>query len=271
RDGAKWPSRDRRKGKIKRDLINFEVFSPYIVGKMIKANDALKKLQDETDKSVEEVSVGGALVRRPILRTGQKFYRNGIEMYLMEKTFEKMESALAGGLTKIQTALANDGGALYSEEWVDICGQLMPQARLEQLHDAIGSGKVKDLDGFIAAVNKIFQNYAADEWVWVKQAFKKVFSIDLDAVTKDDVAQVADGYLKTKGKFLKLVLNDANKEFDELSHSGFGQDGNTDDNAKDFEEIRGCYADNKFVKDMQSDLAELESRVKAFLDKVFSM
>ena len=58
---------------MKRDVITFDVFSPYTVGKMIKAAGKLTELSQTTDKSIEEVSLGGALVRRPILRTGGAF------------------------------------------------------------------------------------------------------------------------------------------------------------------------------------------------------
>ena len=34
RDGAKWPNRDRRQGTEKRDVISFDVFSPWTIGRM---------------------------------------------------------------------------------------------------------------------------------------------------------------------------------------------------------------------------------------------
>ena len=83
RDGAKWPARDRRKGKLERDRITFDVFSPLTVGRMITGSARMKELQDTTDRSVDTVSLGGAELKRVLLRTGQKNYRSAIHLYIL--------------------------------------------------------------------------------------------------------------------------------------------------------------------------------------------
>ena len=271
RDGAKWPSRDRRKGLVKRDIISFDVFSPYTVGKMIKARAALKELQDNTDKTIEEVSVGGAMVRRPILRTGQKFYRAGIEMYLLEKVFKKASEALDGEANQLKQAFSPEEHAVYDQQWIDLGGQLMPRQRLLDAMDAIEAGTVGDLHAFAATFHNIDQAYARDEWAWVKNNYRDVLGLDLDNAEQTDLIGIADAYLKARGKFLRMVVADAEKEFDELSHSGFGQDGAAEDIGADFREVRGCYEDNKFVKEMRSEIDALESRVTEFKNKLANM
>ena len=52
RDGAKWPTRDRRKGPVKRDRLSFDVFSPYTVGRMLRGMEILHDFQQKTDRSV---------------------------------------------------------------------------------------------------------------------------------------------------------------------------------------------------------------------------
>jgi len=263
RDGAKWPKRDRRKGSVKRDIISFDVFSPYTVGQMIRASASLKVLAAATDKSVDEVSVGGAIVKRLILRTGQKYYKSGIHMYLLEKVVEKAEKALKSG-TAVADFFTTPSDAVFSEEWVDVGGQLMPQQRLIDLHNAIESGSVASVEAFSAAAEKIADAYGDDEWAWVKNAYKIVFDVDLDNATKEDVAEIAQTYLKVKSKFLKLVVIDAEKEFAELSQCGFGMDGVQKDITSDFDGVRGTYESNAFVKDMNATIADLKTRIEAF-------
>ncbi|MFH1616814.1 MAG: DUF4954 family protein [Planctomycetota bacterium] len=266
RDGAKWPSRDRRKGPVKRDKICFEVLSPYTVGKMIQGDCELKQLQETTDKSIEEVSVGGAKVRRPILRTGRKFYSNGIEMYLLEKVFEKAEKAdMTGG---IKQAFQDSEGSVYSEQWVDIGGLLMPKQRLDDLHKAIEKGAITTIEDFNTAIDKIYEAYEADEWTWVKHVYKERFGINVENMTADELVKAGESYLAAKSKFLRLVLADAEKEFGELSQTGFGQDGCAEDIAKDFEEVRGTYDGSKFVKQMKDVIEELQKRLIAFKVKI---
>ena len=59
RDGAKWPTRDRRSDAAKRDRISFDVLSPFTVGRMIEAGlTGVEFLAVNTDnsKSVAKVA-----------------------------------------------------------------------------------------------------------------------------------------------------------------------------------------------------------------------
>ncbi len=260
RDGAKWPARDRRKGAVRRDVLSFPVFSPYTVGKMMKAVRALKEIQDATEKSVEEVSVGGALVRRPILRTGQKYYRTGIEMYLLEKVFERIEAALSAGPPDLRRVLAVSPDAADSPRWADIGGQLMPLDRLRRLEEAVESGSISSAREFDAELRKIDASYGLDEWAWVAGAWREHFNADLQAAGPAEILAAASEYVKVKGKFLNLVIADSGKEFDEQSRSGFGLDGDPADASADFEQVRGRFETNKFVKEMKAAVEALPVR-----------
>ena len=112
------------------------------------------------------------------------------------------------------------------------------------------------------------ENYAVDEWAWVSKMYQKVFDTDLTAATSEDILAATGNYLKVRGKFLRLIISDAQKEFDELSQSGFGADGGEQDVTKDFNEVRGLYQENKFVKEMQQNVADLEKRIGALESKI---
>jgi len=262
RDSAKWPRRDRRKGAEKRDIISFDVFSPYTVGKMINASETLKDLQQTTGKSVEEVSIGGALVKRLILRTSQKYYRIGIEVYLLEKLIQRLEHALSDTNGSIQQALAASPDAVYSQQWVDIAGQLMPRKRLCDLEDAVEAGSIATIDAFYAAVNEIQKHYHDDEWIWVKNAYEQVFGVNPTDLTDEGVCEAARMLLKVKTKFLNLVMADAQKEFAESSRLGYGQDGDAADVDEDFRQVRGLYQGNQFVQEMKSNIEQLHRRIE---------
>ena len=268
RDAVKWPARDRRKGHCQRDIISFDVLSPYTVGKMIKANAILKKLHETTDKSVEEVSIGGAVVRRLIFRTGMKYYRTGIQMYLLEKVIERIEEALQQNGFLLSESFKVDEDAVYSVDWLDIGGQLMPRKRLINLEKAIEAGSINSVEGFAAEINQIHQSYRIDEWCWVKRMYEETFGLDLEKAATGDIIQAAQKLLEVKGKFLRLVNADAQKEFSELSRYGFGQDGDPDDVEKDFCQVSGIYEENKFVKGMTGSIEQLKKRIEELLEKL---
>ena len=271
RDAAKWPNRDRRKGKIKRDIISFDVFSPYTVGKMITACSILKNLQDNTDRSVDEVTINGAQMKRVLMRTSQKFYRTGIEMYLLEKLLTRCEKAFDSSIENIRKVLAPDPDAVYSRDWVDIGGQLMPKKRLLDLTAAIENGKINGSAAFGTEMQKIHKNTEKDRWLWVKNAYSEVFSRDLMTLTKEDLLDDAELYRKTRTKFLKQILADAEKDFSSLSQTGFGQDGLPEDIDEDFKQVRGQYDQNKFVRETFENIEELERCVNNFRKKINSV
>ncbi len=260
RDGAKWPTRDRRKDGFKRDRISFDVFSPLVVGRMINGHDRIKELMAKTDKSVDTVTISGAQVKRVLLRGGVKYYRSGIHTYLLEKVVSRIERSVEKGIA-LSEALAEASDAVYSEKWVDIGGQMMPIKRLEDLYAGVESGKIADADAFEKALDAIHASYAQDEWAWVRQAYKHVFEADLDALKADGADKIADQLLTDQSKFLNLILIDAGKEFDTVTQVGFGQDGSDDDIAADFQAVRGTFDTNKFVKQMKQAVADLNTRI----------
>jgi len=271
RDRAKWPARDRRQGSVKRDFISFDVFSPYTVGKMIKANSKLKNLQEATPKTIEDVSVGGAYVKRPILRSSQKYYRLGINLYLLEKVVEKIQRFFDRPSANIAEAFAVDSDAVFGDAWCDIAGQLMPKKRLWDFEEAIESGDISTIKEFFQRLQEIHELYPKDEWLWVRNTYKETIGTDLANLTKQDLCAVADELLRVKTKFLNLVLEDARKEFAELSRCGYGQDGSDEDIEKDFVQIKGKYEANKFVKTMQNTIEKLNQQIKVLKERLSSM
>jgi hypothetical protein len=270
RDGAKWPARDRRKGAVKRDRLTFDVFSPLTVGRMLRGSATMKQLQETTDKAVDSVTINGAEVKRVLLRSGQKNYRNATQMYLLEKVVTRAAEKLAAGAT-LAEALAAEGDAVLSEQWVDVGGQMMPRQRLDDLCAAIEAGTVADLDAISTQLDSILAAYGEDEWAWVRWAFEQVYGKSVDSLTGADVAKLADDWLAARTRFIQLVLNDAQKEFDSVNRTGYGLDGDKDDAVEDFKVVRGEYETNGFVKQMNEEIAALGNLVEKIKQAVASL
>jgi len=268
RDGAKWPARDRRQGTEKRDRISFDVFSPLTVGRMISGAARMKELSESTDRSVEVVGLSGADVKRVLLRTGQKFYRSAIHMYLLDKVVDRIEKAARRGATTVGDALAVTPDAVFGEPWIDIGGQMMPRPRLDNLCQAVEDGRVGDLDALNAELDRIHAAYDEDEWAWARWAYGQVFEKELDTATTDELLQVGERLSEVRGKFLNLLRYDAVKEFDTVIRTGFGQDGTGDDVDADFDAVRGRIETNKFVKQIDADLASLAKRLEQYQQTV---
>ncbi len=264
RDGAKWPTRDRRRGDTKRDRITFDVFSPYTVGWMIRGRDVLDHAASTTDRCRTAVVMEGAEIKRVLLKRGAKYYRRAIGMYLTEQIVEHVESAMARGAASPRDAVVPSPRAVFDESWMDVGGQLMPRRRLDEFCGAVEQGHFKDVAACRAALDEIHACYLDDQWLWVKSTYESLFDVDLAGSHDDYFCQIADTLLETKRDFLNLVLLDAEKEFDNQARIGFGSNGSESSACADFEAVRGRCDDNEFVREIQRQIAALEERVDHF-------
>ena len=255
RDGEKWPDRDRRTGTVKRDLIRFEVYSPYLAAKMLRAEADLQQLLDAVPRDVEQVRYKGVTIKRLLLRTGIKSYRNGVDLYLQNKILERALPVVDQGSEAIAQALADQNDAIYSEAWADVGGLLIAQDRLQQLMDAIESEAIASIDQFQTAFAEAWAAYELDEWAWVRRTYQDRTGHSVDELTTEQLETMRQARDKAEATAVKKVLADAEKEFDEGAHIGFGLDGGHGEQTADFEAVRGTYDGNSFVGQMRERLA----------------
>jgi hypothetical protein len=268
RDGAKWPKRDRRSGPVLRDIVCFEVFSPLTMGRMVRGAEQLAKLQDSVDRSVASVNVGGADIKRVLLRMGAKRYSGAVERYLLEQIFNRMERRLAGGATGLREVFAADATAVYSFEWVDVGGQLMPRDRLERMCRAVAEGEIETVDRLQRALLDARSAYDEDVWVWVHRQSKDSLGLNLNEVTAEEAKSCMSRYCEQHQKFLRLVLLDAEREYDEASRVGFGMDGDAEAADADFTSVRGKFEANSFVKQLNEEIESLPGRCEALMARL---
>ena len=248
RDGDKWPNRDRRKSAEKRDLIRFEVFSPYVVGRMVQGEKTLLDLHKNTPKENKVVQYKGIRIKRLLMRHGAKNYAMGIDMYLNGKILERAKSG----------NYAVDKDAVYSAEWADVGGLLIAQDRLEQLEADIEAGKFKSIADVMGALREAWASYEKDEWAWVRKTFEERTGKSLDDLSEEDLEKLEAGRNKAKATITKKILLDAEKEFDDEARISFGVDGKDGARDRDFEAIRGTFEGNSFAQKLKGELSEIE-------------
>jgi hypothetical protein len=180
------------------------------------------------------------------------------------KVVRRVVAAANKGAVSLQDALAVAPQATLSEQWVDIGGQMMPRGRLDELCRTVEEGRLTDLDALNRELDQIRAAYDEDEWAWVRWAYDRVFDTRLDETSGEDLLNLGEQLKATQGKNLKLVLHDAMKEFDAGIRTGFGQDGSDEDVASDFDAVRGTIETDKFVTQMNKEIASLDKLVEQF-------
>ena len=142
----------------------------------------------------------------------------------------------------------------------------MARDRFEKLAADVEAGAVQDIEGLQARLAECHAAYEADEWNWVCSVYEERYQVKPHELTGAQLGEAADRLVAARNRAAKLILADAEKEFSETAQIGFGADGEGAA-AADFEAVRGTFAGNKFVKEMQADLAALNERMAAFKAK----
>jgi hypothetical protein len=262
RDENKWPERDRRKADFKRDLIIFDIFSPYTIEKICQGRDMLSKAYEETPRERRSIIYHGVHIPRLMLRKGAKYYGYAIDRYLIGKVMKKVETALESSsawneITKSLTA-ADSGGDV--REWVDISGLLARISRIEELLQKVADASIRDLASLSKELESIYKNYVNDEWDYVCFVFEKQYNAKPADLTRDEFAGLLATWSKAAVSLAALTLDDAQKEFADFSQIGFGLDLDEHAKERDFEAVRGSAETNQIVQNLAKNKEALAAR-----------
>jgi hypothetical protein len=260
RDIDKWPARDRRKDPDKLDLIHFDLFSPYIVTRIITGINILNELSERTDKKQDYVSYKGINIRRLLLKTTRKYYEMALKLFIGQEVVEQIngldnKSSLTD-LKNMLTPLGTEG----TGKWVDICGLFSPSSKIDELVESVKTGKIKSVDELSANLASIYGNYNKYAWVYCSDLIAHQTGYKPEDTPIDSLIQIVTDWKTNVVKLNNMILKDAEKEFDAGSKLGFGIDGDADIKDSDFLAVRGVYDDNKFVTSLQKESKLIEEK-----------
>jgi len=259
RDSAKWPARDCRKDPIKFDLIHFDLFNPYTVGKMDKGLALLREYSKNTPKEQEYIHHKGCQIKRLLLRTCSKYYDMAIKIYIGNELIKRLGNPKS--ISEIKTGLFSVN--IKSDDWKDLSGMLVSESALNSMIDRVKNGKVKSIKDMSQIIQKIYDNYAEESWQWICHLIEKRYEINVSEITRDYLLQIISDWESAGIKFNNMILKDASKEFDQNSRIAYGIDSD-DENiiAADFEAVRGKYDSNSFVNGLLKENESIENKAK---------
>lgn len=241
RDGRKWPNRDNR-GENKRDLISFDVITPYTVSMMINACEKLKKMIAEADPLSKTLVLNYAKIKKTDAEKAIEMYRRNAEIFLMEKALESLANK------------QENATAVFSDYWVDIAGLLMPKERLKTLWEKIETGEIDSIETFNSHIQNIHKSYQIDQQIWANEKLKEALKVDIESISSENLEKLKERYRILRNEFSDSVLIDAKKEYSQRSRTGYAFDGCENEKEIDFEQIRGVFDENEFVKELRKDI-----------------
>ena len=246
RDAQKWPKRDNRKDPHKLDQINFNLLSPYTVQKMWRGREVLNELQTLSGENTEVYGYRNCKIRNSSLKHGRELYTIGIQKFLGNSLISRLEKSEWHSLDELRAALRPDS-SIGLGDWVDMAGLIAPRNEVTRLLDDVEKGALSLAD-IQARLEQMHANYYSYEWTWALDKLEQVWGCSFEKVTLAKLRKTVEEWREAVVKLDRMVYDDARKEFDLNSQTGFGVDGDREQAEADFEEVRGSFESNSFVK-----------------------
>jgi NDP-sugar pyrophosphorylase family protein len=255
RDAQKWPKRDKRKDPEKLDYLNYNLLSPFTVGKMINGSRLLKNLKEFSGEASEFYSYQSVKIRNSSLITAIELYELGIAKFLGNALLKRLEKHDFKNIEEIRERLKPDSDSGIGE-WIDLAGLFAPKQLIENMLDAIEKEKINSLSEISNFFRTLHEKYYVYAWSWVIDTIQKMLGKSIDEFTIQDIMNLTESWLKSVVDLDKKLYSDAKKEFKLTAHTGYGIDGEFQIRCEDFEEVRGDFEKNTFVKAIQEHIEE---------------
>ena len=270
RDVRKWPSRDRRKDPHRLDHINFNHLSPFTVQKMFEGIRILEMLKEASGNRADNYYYKKSIIRNASLHKGLKYYQTGIIKFLGNSFITRIQDADVSSDEGLRRALRRDN-PVGAGHWLDISGLICPASEIEKLCDDLTEGKVRDLVELGSRFGQIASDYYSYEWTWAYDAIEKFWGYDLENITRSQAIDLISQWKNAVISLDKLIYDDAGKEFELTSMTGFGVDGDKVRRDADFTAVRGGgFNENPFVLEVLDHMrrkGELGDRMIARLGR----
>jgi len=253
RDSIKWPNRDRRSDPIKYDLINFDLFSPFIVGKVQRAIQTLHDLYENSSRDQEFVFHKGINIKRRLLKNTGKYYEMVMQIFIGEEVLKRLSGLSDDSSTEDLKKQLSPTEGIFDKDWVDLAGMVAPRKVITNFISDVRNDKLNTVDKMNAELNEIYTNYDQHAWSWCSDLIMNRLGRQPDELDTDQLAAIINDWLASSLRLNNMIIKDAEKEFNKISQISFGLDGDEEILIQDFAAVRGSLDNNTFVKETVAD------------------
>jgi len=250
RDAQKWPKRDGRNDPEKLDSINYNLLSPFTIQKMMKGQKTLQNLRYASGELSDIYSFHSTKITNSALRKGIDYYGIAIDKFMGNSFISRLQDPDGSfSITteeELRSRLKPDS-PIGSGEWVDVSGLIAPKSEIDALMKDVETGRITTIEQINEAFTEMHRNYYSYEWTWAFQHLQEVFGINPSKMTKEDAVNIIERWRKAVIGLDHMVYDDAKKEFNLASKTGFGADGGREQKELDFGNVRGDFESNSFV------------------------
>lgn len=265
RDSQKWRNRDRRKDPVKHDILHFDLFNPFIIGKILEGSARMKELLEKAKLEQEFVTYKGLHIKRLLLKTCIKYYEMAVKIYIGQEIIKRIFEV--EDFHNIKSLLKYDK-EIYCEEWVDAAGMFVSKNDYKNMIERICNRKINDVDGLSDEFKQIHVKYSESSWAWCSKLIEERLKCKIEEISKEQLIQLIADWRDNTVKLNNMILKDAEKEFDQASKMGYGIDGTETERDDDFNSVRGKFEENKFVLELRNESEQTKQIAEKFISIV---
>ena len=246
RDAQKWPKRDARKDPKKLDQINYNLLSPFTVGKMMNGRELLQKLLKENTEGLPFLTYERMRMKTSAAERGISLYQMGINKFIGNSVINRLEGIEFNSDTEIRKRLKPDHEK-GTGDWIDMSGLIVPLKEIEHLLSSIEKMEMQSADAINKRFEDIHKRYYDMEWAWTYDRLPGETGKPNDKLTASDIISLVERWKESVVDLDHMLYEDARKEFALSSMTGFGIDGDDEVKKRDFEQVRGDFEKNPVV------------------------
>lgn len=237
RDAQKWPKRDKRAKEGRIDQINYNLLSPYTISKMVQGLEILNQLKTLSGATSDTYTYQSARIKSSSLEHGIGLYTLAINKFLGNSLISRLE----------KSEQLKPESPVGEGVWVDLSGLIAPKTCITEILNDIENGKISSSEELNERFAYLHRNYYDLEWAWAYRLMISFYGLDESNITNEDLIRIIKIWKESVVSLDQMLYNDAKKEFNLTSKTGFGFDGHSNTAEADFEHVRGQFDTNPFV------------------------
>lgn len=253
RDVMKWPRRDKRTDPCKMDHINFNLLSPFTIQKMSNAIKILQQIRHISGETTEVFSYNNTKIKSSSLKRGLELYHLTIMKFIGNSIITRLNQCQLTSPEKVTQCLTPKS-TTGQGDWIDLAGLIAPKTEISKLLTAIEEQEITRLEQVEVFFNDLHSRYYEYEWNWTAHFIESYLKKPVWEFTINELIELVREWRESVIEIDRMLYEDAKKEFRMDAMTGFGIDGDQQTKQLDFEQVRGRFEDNDFVKEISNHI-----------------
>lgn len=251
RDAKKWPARDKRPETIRPDCINYNLLSPFTIGKMERAYNKLLSLKKFLGGHEHVYVYYNLFIKPSSLEKGLEIYKWGIEKFIGNSLIQRIQNKFGNeAITseqKLLEVLIPDH-TFGKGEWIDASGMIAPLGCIQEIMGEIKGKQLKSLPEINYRIRGLHKMYYEYEWDWSFDLLCRWYDINEDhPLTIELIRSILKDWIDAVLAIDDALLNDAHKEYNIIGRVNFGVKNSDMQTTTYTEQIEAEYAENPIV------------------------